>query len=72
MKTLARITAIIAGVMGLIAFIPLLGWMYWMVIPMGVVALIFSFIGNSKGGKVVSIIVIIIGLIRLSIGGGFI
>ena len=34
MKTLARITAIIAGVMGLI-FIPLLGWMYWMVIPMG-------------------------------------
>lgn len=72
MKTLARITAIIAGVMGLIAFIPLLGWMYWMVIPMGVVVLIFSFIGNSRGGKVVSIIVIIIGLIRLSIGGGFI
>jgi hypothetical protein len=39
---------------------------------MGVVALIFSYLGNSRGGKVVSIIVIIIGLIRLSIGGGFI
>jgi len=72
MKILGRITAILAGLVALIAFIPLLGWMYWLIIPLAVVALIFSYLGNSRGGKIVSTIVIIIGIIRLSMGGGFI
>ena len=72
MKTLARIVAILAGIVALVAFIPLLGWMYWLIIPLAVIALIFSYIGNSRGGKIVSVIVIIIGIIRLTMGGGFI
>lgn len=70
MKTLARITAVFAGIIALIAFLPLLGWAYWLIIPMAVIALIFGYLGNSRGSKIVAVIVIIIGIIRLSMGGG--
>lgn len=70
MKTLARIISLLAGIVAMIAFLPLFGWMYWLIIPLAVIGLIFAYLGNSRGSKIVSIIVIIIGFIRLSMGGG--
>lgn len=70
MKTLARIISLLAGIVALIAFLPLFGWIYWLIIPLAVIGLIFAYLGNSRGSKIVSIIVIIMGFIRLSMGGG--
>ena len=62
-----------------IAFLPLLGWMNWGIIPFAIAGLVVSIIGvatakKSKGLGVVAIalccIVIIVGIIRLNIGGG--
>lgn len=72
MKTLARIVSVLAGIVALVAFLPLLAWLYWLIIPMAVIGLIFAYLGNSRGSKIVSIIVIVIGIVRLSLGGGFI
>ena len=70
MKTLARIISVLAGIVAMIAFLPLFGWIYWLIIPLAVIGLIFAYLGNSRGSKIVSIIVIIMGFIRLSMGGG--
>ncbi|AHF16877.1 hypothetical protein [Niabella soli] len=70
MKLFGVLFALIASVLAVIAFIPLLGWLYWLVIPFGILALIFSAIGNSSAGKTLSIIVIVVGIFRLMIGGG--
>ena len=62
-----------------IAFLPFLGWMNWGVIPFALAGLVISIIGTatakrSKGMGVTAIalccIAIIVGIVRLNIGGG--
>lgn len=53
-----------------IAFIPLLGWMYWFVIPVAIVGLAIGALSSSKGGRNLNLIVIVVGMIRLMIGHG--
>ena len=66
----------------LLAFIPLLGWGNWLTIPFAVCGLIVSGIayaltspahrGRATAGLWLNIIAIVIGLMRLSLGGGVI
>lgn len=70
MKIISVLFALIASILAVVAFIPLLGWLYWVVIPIGILSLIFSVIGGSSTGKTLSIIVILVGIFRLMIGGG--
>lgn len=70
MKLFGVLFALVASILAVVAFIPLLGWLYWLVIPIGILSLIFSAIGNSATGKTLSIIVILVGIFRLMIGGG--
>ena len=62
-----------------VAFLPLLGWMNWGVIPFALAGLVISIIGTatakrSKGMGIAAIalccIAITVGIVRLSIGGG--
>lgn len=72
MKIIGLFLAIIVSLLSVIAFIPLLGWLYWVIIPIGIIALLFSVIGNSGLGKTLSVMIIAIGICRLMIGGGII
>lgn len=65
-----------------IALIPLLGWGNWLVIPFASVGAVIAAIGialsrgghrgRAKAGLVLNGIVIVVGIVRLSIGGGVI
>ena len=65
-----------------IALIPLLGWGNWFLIPFAAVGAIIASIGiavtrsenrgRAKAGLVLNGIVIIVGIVRLSLGGGVI
>lgn len=59
-------------VLGLVAFIPLLGWMNWIVIPIGIVGTAIGALSSSNGGRNLNIVLIIIFALRLSLGGGII
>ena len=63
-----------------IAFLPLLGWMNWGVIPFAIAGLVISIIGVATAKKsnrlgvaaiVLCGIAIVIGAFRLNLGGGF-
>ncbi len=63
-----------------IAFLPLLGWMNWGVIPFAITGLVISIIGTATARKsnrlgvaaiVLCCIAIIVGAFRLNLGGGF-
>ena len=62
--------AIISVLITCISFLPFLGWGNWVGIPVSIFALLFSAIGGTKSGTIISIIMIVIGIIRLLIGGG--
>ena len=57
-------------VLGLVAFIPLLGWMNWLVILIGIVGAAFGALSSSNGGRNLNLVLIVIFAIRLSLGGG--
>ncbi|WP_156680210.1 hypothetical protein [Sphingomonas profundi] len=54
----------------LIAFVPLLGWLYWFVVPVAVVGLLFGILSRGRTGRNLNLIVIVVGVLRLMIGHG--
>lgn len=59
-------------VMGLVAFMPLLGWMNWFVIPVGIVGAAVGAMSSSNGGRNLNLVLIVIFTLRLMLGGGVI
>jgi hypothetical protein len=59
-------------VLGLVAFIPLLGWMNWLVIPIGIVGAAIGAMSSTNSGRNLNLVLIVIFAIRLSLGGGII
>jgi hypothetical protein len=59
-------------VLGLIAFFPLLGWMNWLIIPIGIVGAAVGALSSTNGGRNLNLVLIVIFALRLSLGGGII
>ena len=72
MKTIGRIFGILALIVMVIGLIPFFGWLNWVGIPLAILGLILSVIGKSNGGMVICAVAIVVGLLRLFMGGGII
>ena len=57
---------------GLVAFVPFLGWLNWLVIPIGIVGAAVGVMSSSNGGRNLNIVLIIIVALRLMLGGGIV
>ena len=53
-----------------IAFIPLLGWANWLIIPLAVIGAGVGAVSGSTSGRNLNLVVIVIGVLRLMLGGG--
>ena len=53
-----------------IAFIPLLGWANWLIIPLAVIGAGIGAASNGTSGRNLNLVVILIGAVRLMLGGG--
>jgi hypothetical protein len=62
----------IALILAAIAFIPLVGWANWFIIPLAIIGAGLGAISTSKSGRTLNLFVILVGIVRLSIGGGII
>ena len=54
----------------MIGFVPLLGWLNWLTIPIGIVGLALGALSSSNMGRNLNLVLIIICAIRLVIGHG--
>lgn len=59
-----------ALVFALIALIPLLGWANWLIIPLAIVGAVVGMLSASNTGRNLNLFVIVIGIVRLMLGGG--
>ncbi|CAN5754203.1 hypothetical protein U1769_23380 [Sphingomonas sp. ZT3P38] len=59
-------------VLTLIGFIPLLGWLNWLTIPLGIVGLALGALSSSNAGRNLNLVLIIVCALRLFLGGGII
>ncbi len=62
----------IALVLAAVAFIPLLGWANWLIVPLAVVGLGLGAMSDRTSGRNLNIVVIVVGVGRLMLGGGII
>ncbi len=72
LNLLSLIVGAVALVLGVFAFFPLLGWAYWLIIPLALVGLGLGVVSRHKSGRNLNLVVIIVGVIRLMLGGGII
>ena len=73
---MANIISIIIGVIALIlallAFIPLLGWANWIIIPIALIGVGIGFFSDKTSGRNFGLFVVVICVLRLWLGGGLI
>jgi len=69
-----NIASLVIGAIALLlaipAFIPLLGWANWFVIPVALVGLVVGVLSRKTSGRNLNLIVIVIAGLRLMLGGG--
>jgi membrane protein DedA with SNARE-associated domain len=69
-NTLSLVIGIVALLLAAIAFIPLLGWANWFIVPLAVIGAGLGATSDKTSGRNLNIVVIAIGVVRLMIGGG--
>jgi hypothetical protein len=71
-----NLVSILIGLMtlvsGLVAFVPLLGWLNWFVIPIGILGAAIGAMSSANTGRNLNLVLILIFGFRLMLGGGII
>ena len=64
------IIGFVALICALVAFLPLLGWLNWLIIPLAILGAAVGLISRGSAGRNLNLLVIVIGVVRLMLGGG--
>ena len=56
----------------LLALVPFFGWMNWFLLPLPVIGLIVGTLSRGNAGRNLNLIVLIVAIVRLAVGHGFI
>jgi len=64
------IIGIVALLCAVVAFIPLLGWLNWLIIPLAIIGAGVGLISRGTAGRNLNLFVILIAVVRLALGGG--
>jgi hypothetical protein len=70
MNLLSTIIGIMALIIALVGFLPLLGWLNWFAIPVAVVGLVLGLLSRETSGRNVNLVVLALAIVRLALGGG--
>jgi hypothetical protein len=64
------IIGIVALLFAVVAFLPLLGWVYWLIVPLALVGAAVGMASTSNSGRNLNLFVVVVGVLRLMLGGG--
>jgi len=71
LNVVSLLIGLVALLCAAVAFIPFLGWANWLIIPLAVVGAGIGAMSSSNMGRNLNLFVIVVGVIRLMLGGGF-
>lgn len=72
LNLISLIIGLIALVCAAVAFVPLLGWANWLIIPLALIGAGIGALSQGKAGRNLNLFVVLVGIVRLSLGGGII
>jgi hypothetical protein len=70
LNLISIVIGVVALIFGVIAFLPLLGWAYWLIIPLALIGAMVGMASSSNAGRNLNLFVIVVGVVRLMLGGG--
>lgn len=62
---------IIALILGVFALLPILGIAFWLIIPLAFIGAGIGALSDRTSGRNLNLIVVVVGILRLSLTGGF-
>ena len=69
---LSLIIGFLALLLAVVAFIQMLGWANWLIIPLAVIGAGLGMMSRGTAGRNLNLFVIVVGVFRLILGGGII
>ena len=72
LNVVSLIIGVVALLCAVVAFVPLLGWMNWLIIPLALIGAGVGVVSKSSAGRNLNLFVIVVGVVRLMLGGGII
>lgn len=70
LNLVSLVIGVVALVFAAIAFLPLLGWANWLIIPLAIIGAAIGAMSSKTTGRNLNILVIVVGVVRLMLGGG--
>lgn len=70
LNLVSLVIGIVALILAVVAFLPLLGWANWLIVPLAIIGAGIGAMSNGTAGRNLNLVVILVGVVRLSIGGG--
>ena len=70
LNVISLLIGLVTLVLAAVAFLSLVGWANWIIIPLAVVGAGIGAMSSSNTGRNLNLLVIVVGIIRLMIGGG--
>lgn len=70
LNLVSLIIGAVALLLGIVAFLPLLGWANWLIIPLAAIGAGVGVVSKERSGRNLNLFVIVIGVVRLMLGGG--
>jgi hypothetical protein len=69
-NVVSLIIGVVALLCAVVAFLPLLGWLNWLIIPLALIGAGVGVVSSSNSGRNLNLFVIVVGIVRLMLGGG--
>ena len=70
LNLVSLIIGVVALVLAVVAFLPLLGWANWFIIPLAILGAGVGAMSKGTAGRNLNLFVIVVGVLRLMLGGG--
>ena len=70
LNVISILIGLVALVFAIPAFLPLLGWANWLIIPVAVIGAALGMAARGTAGRNLNLFVIVVGVVRLMLGGG--
>ena len=70
LNLVSLIIGVVALLFAVVAFLPLLGWANWLIVPLAVIGAGVGMASSSNTGRNLNLFVIVVGVLRLMLGGG--
>ena len=70
LNLVSLIIGAVALLFAVVAFLPLLAWANWLIIPLAIIGAVVGMASRTTAGRNLNLFVILVGVVRLSLGGG--